>query len=332
MDKLRGTREQIQALRSVVDDARTCLDELRSRMDAMSKAIRCTPLGPDELLVRTNAGFYLVVPTWNIDVAIGVIRDGVIEPWTNAVVSHTLKRGDVFVNVGANYGYYAALGAHTVGSEGAVYAVEANPHIFVYLLKSIWWTGCPGVIRPFQFAAYSETVPEIKLVFDRQFLGGGSVIGAAAIEGSNELIPWRADNIVKMVNERREWQLHGLFTTVTTEGRRLDDTLPTERPVRLMMLDIEGAEPNAILGARELIRRSPGIEIVMEWWHGHYDNPERRPAIDAMWDFLLDDRKLKPHRICHEGYREGEMPRLEPLTREGLFKIPHGDVFLRNAA
>jgi hypothetical protein len=71
--------------------------------------------------------------------------------------------------------------------------------------------------------------------------------------------------------------------------------------------------------------------MVMEWApHAYQVDPSRRPHIDAMWDFLLDEQGFRAARICPEGYRGvGHMPRLDPLTRETLFHVPHSDLLLR---
>ena len=111
------------------------------------------PLGPGEILAITLRGLHMVVPSWNLDVGPGIIRDGVIEPWTNEVLLSVLREGDCFVNVGANFGYYSLLGAQRVGRLGSVYAIEANPYVFLYLVKSAFWSGFPHVIRMFNAAA-----------------------------------------------------------------------------------------------------------------------------------------------------------------------------------
>lgn len=45
-------------------------------------------------------------------------------------VKNLLRRGMTFVDVGANIGYYSALGAHLVGPTGRVIAFEPNPSAF----------------------------------------------------------------------------------------------------------------------------------------------------------------------------------------------------------
>ena len=136
---------------------------------------RIIPLSVKELLVETVFGFYLVAPSYNIDVAIGVVRDGIIEPWTTNVVRRLLKENQVYINLGANFGYYAALGAQLVGRKGKVYAIEANPHIFVFLLKTMYWSGYPDVIHAYNLAIYSEDDCALDFIFDPQYLGNGAI-------------------------------------------------------------------------------------------------------------------------------------------------------------
>jgi hypothetical protein len=58
------------------------------------------PFGNNSVIAQTLHGFYLVVPTWNVDVAIGIIRDGIIEPHTTAVARALARPGMTVVNAG----------------------------------------------------------------------------------------------------------------------------------------------------------------------------------------------------------------------------------------
>jgi FkbM family methyltransferase len=52
------------------------------------------------------------------------------EPATTAYVGLALRTGDVFVDIGANHGYFTILAAALVGPEGRVCAFEPNPRVF----------------------------------------------------------------------------------------------------------------------------------------------------------------------------------------------------------
>src|SRR5215467_8450810 len=47
------------------------------------------------------------------------------EPDVRAALLHFLKPGDVFLDCGANIGYFSVLAGHLVGPEGQVIAIEA---------------------------------------------------------------------------------------------------------------------------------------------------------------------------------------------------------------
>ena len=57
-------------------------------------------------MVQATWGGWMVVPAFNVDVAIGVVRDGMIEPWTTRLVQELLRPGQTYINAGANFGYY----------------------------------------------------------------------------------------------------------------------------------------------------------------------------------------------------------------------------------
>jgi FkbM family methyltransferase len=48
-----------------------------------------------------------------------------------------LKGGDVFIDVGANIGFYSLLASPLVGSDGQVVAIEADPEMFQILNENI---------------------------------------------------------------------------------------------------------------------------------------------------------------------------------------------------
>src|ERR1700683_4353013 len=93
-------------------------------------------LGDHKLLVRATWGGLMVIPTFNVDVVIGLVRDGVIEPWTTRLVQELLREGQVAINIGANFGYYPCLAGHIVGPSGKMIAVEANPHLIPFLMNT----------------------------------------------------------------------------------------------------------------------------------------------------------------------------------------------------
>jgi len=54
-------------------------------------------------------------------------EQGIWEPYETSLVLSLLRPGDVFVDVGANIGYFSVVAASVVGAQGAVFAFEPDP-------------------------------------------------------------------------------------------------------------------------------------------------------------------------------------------------------------
>ncbi len=62
---------------------------------------------------------------------------GTWEPHISAFVSSRLKKGDYFIDIGANIGYYSLLASTLIEKEGKVIAIEASPKVFEMLQRHI---------------------------------------------------------------------------------------------------------------------------------------------------------------------------------------------------
>lgn len=74
-----------------------------------------------------------------------LLTEGRWEPHVGRVVQAVLRPGDVFVDVGANIGYFSLMGACLVGQEGHVYALEPCRRTFARLLEHIRLNGLNNV-------------------------------------------------------------------------------------------------------------------------------------------------------------------------------------------
>ena len=274
-------------------------------------ASRRTPplyLGDRRVLADTNWGGRLVVPSFNLDVAIGVVRDGVIEPWTTRLVEELTREGDVVVNVGAHFGYYAVLAALRVGPRGRVVAVDANPHIIPYLVASLYWSGVPDRVDVFHCAAWRESGQKLDFLFSPAYMGGSSA--QRLWKSATQRFPvasslgealWddRFVDIARDSNGRISLQTDRVVP-YQVETRAIDEICADVSEVHLIHMDIEGAEAFALGGARALIARSPDIRIVFEWSASRYilGSDEARAAFHEIWSWLAENgfyvRMLQP--------------------------------------
>ncbi|MEH6586417.1 MAG: FkbM family methyltransferase [Halioglobus sp.] len=74
-------------------------------------------------------------------------EEGIWEPYESSLVLELLQPGHVFVDVGANIGYFSLLAATRVGDAGAVFAFEPDPANFELFMASTRHNNLSNVIR-----------------------------------------------------------------------------------------------------------------------------------------------------------------------------------------
>ncbi len=163
---------------------------------------------------------------WPDDHDIGrhVASSGVYEPHVTARLRSMLRSGDVFVDVGANVGFFTALAAHVVGAHGAVIAVEPMEKNLQLIYRAIAANGWKQV-RVLACAATDRH--EIVRLASGPGTSNGQVI--AADQGGAQEFYAQAD--------------------------RLDDLIGTLERIDLVKFDIEGFELHAWKGFERTLRR-----------------------------------------------------------------------------
>ena len=95
-------------------------------------------------ITRTRYGF--AIETWFADIGQSYIYFfGVWEPHISRYIARHLHQGDIFIDIGANIGYYSLLAAGCVGKSGKVISIEASPTIFEYLRGNVGLNGFSNV-------------------------------------------------------------------------------------------------------------------------------------------------------------------------------------------
>ena len=295
---------------------------------------RIIPLGPNELAVQTAWGGWVVVPTFNLDVALGPIRDGVIEPWTTRLVQETLRHGDTYLNAGGNFGYYVALGGSIVCGAGRVIGIEPNPYILPFLMKTTYWCGWIGITEIYRAALWHEAGREVEFMFDPQYLGGGTANGvwrggfggAVRVADASSAI-WSAANMDGLFDAQGKWMKDkGIFVPFKTTTQTIDAIVGGAR-VDVIHLDIEGAEPFALLGAKETIRSNPGLKLITEWSSNasRQGSAELKAAVRDVFTFMGElgyrARYLEPWVAPDGGISMTDYLDFEWLDSQA----PHGD-------
>jgi FkbM family methyltransferase len=166
-----------------------------------------------------------------------VRNSGTWEPAVGRVLLEAMSRrpGAVFVDVGANVGYFSLLIAKAF-PQAAVHAFEPHPLTFQVLRMNTWQFNdriCAWSV------ALSDSIGTMALSTSPHNLGDTKGVSARHLMHASTVAPYM----------------------------RLDD-LFFEQSVDLVKIDVQGAELAVLQGMQEVIARSPGVRIVMEFSPG----------------------------------------------------------------
>lgn len=189
------------------------------------------------------------------------------EPYVSRYLEETIRFGDIVIDGGAHIGLHALRVARLVGPTGKVIAVEPDPDNARLLTENL--------------ARYGYTNVEV------QVCALGDHTGTALLYRSPERT---SDH--RLMQPRTEPARAALPVRVVT----LDDLcryLPA--PVRLVKLDIQGSEPAAVRGMTALLKRSPSMELITEYWPEGLAEADMQPhaflesLVDTRWTLLSLD-------------------------------------------
>jgi len=172
--------------------------------------------------------------------AVAVLKPELTE---TRLLLNCLRAGDVFFDVGSNWGYYTLLAASVVGDRGLVVSIEADPGVVPQLLEAVNRSGVANVL----------------------------VVNAAVTEraglGASLRRPFYKADTAGFVDSFSSSRRGATVVTRTLDMVWRQVGCPG---VRMMKIDIEGFEPLAIRGARELLT-SGGCDFVQvevsNWAH-----------------------------------------------------------------
>ena len=166
---------------------------------------------------------------------------GIWEPNLTHWMSERLAPGDVFIDVGANVGYFTLLASQRVGKKGAVVAIEALPKTCEILQMNLEANNISNV-RAVNMAAWDKEEPL------KMFTRAENPPGTTTVMNA-----WAG-----------KWELD---SQCTVQAAPLSSILkPAEiAGARLVKMDVEGAEWHAIQGMQPILDASrQDLEIVLE--------------------------------------------------------------------
>jgi len=166
---------------------------------------------------------------------------GVWEPNLTYWIKNRLRAEDVFVDVGANIGYFSLLASKCVGALGRVVAVEALPQTARILEENLLLNRTQNV-RIANAAAWDQD-GEVEL-----FTSVAGPVGTTTVSPE-----WAS-----------QWALGDRFKV---PAKPLYEILSIEeiRRARLIKIDVEGAEWQVVSGMEKIFNElRPDVEIILE--------------------------------------------------------------------
>lgn len=242
----------------------TLLSQLQYRLTKKGKfAVANTFFGrPMDVILPAGMDLYLI----------GAKSHGSELRLTKYLVRH-LREGDIFLDIGAHFGYYSLLASSLVGSKGRVIGIEASPSIYQVLKKN---TNHVKHIDIFNIAATENE----KLISFYEF----------PIRYSEY------NTIYAKQYEKTLWFKRNLPTAVKVKGKRMDSHLKRLRIIpKIVKIDVEGAEYDVVRGLDKLIEAHIPT-IISEYLIGNRSSANHKKAAE----FLIS-KKYQANLIKQDG-------------------------------
>jgi FkbM family methyltransferase len=158
-----------------------------------------------------------------------------------------LRAGDTAIDVGANIGLYSLLFAKLVGPAGRVIAFEPESENHARLMHNLALNGQPAVVAE-ELAVYRTTGSVILNVFE-------PALGA-----------WHSIGAPRLPHALRRGEMAAPTSAVKVACVTLDDYCASAGidRIHLLKIDVEGAEPDVLEGARGLLSAGAVDRVLFE--------------------------------------------------------------------
>lgn len=225
-------------------------------------------------VVETNYGKFFVDPVSNFGNAI--VSDHAYEEEVIESLEGILKPGDTFLDLGANEGFFSILASKIVGSEGKVIAIEPQSRLQSVLVRNIAENNAFNINVYQRVISDSQGVANLTLSPDMNTGSSGLVRVTKYKTATEDIIQLTFKQFIDQLNVKK---------------------------IKLMKIDIESFEYEAVLGSKESFKTDLVENIALEL---HPDILKSRGKSGSeIVDFLIS-----------AGYKENKKYRNLILTKE----------------
>lgn len=224
-------------------------------------------LSDDEVVTKIFSGAKMHLDPKDVGFVPNLVLDGDWERNITKAWLSVVKKGDVVVDIGANFGYYGILAAQFTERKSKNILFEANPNLIRYIKKSLVensFEECSIV----ENLAIAEKAGRVKLNILKDFIASSSLHSP--------------ENIDKYMHGKMPIKVE---SSVTVQAITLDEYCAKNniQSIDLIKMDIEGYEDKAYDGMRNIVRSSPNLTMFVEFTRDAYDNPKN------FYDEMLKD-------------------------------------------
>jgi FkbM family methyltransferase len=198
-----------------------------------------TLIDHETVLVQTIHGIKYLIPSSDLVMTPQLIIYRQWEANLSRLLIKLCQPGTIFVDVGANFGYFTCLIASNMGkTQGSkVIAIEPNPYLITLLEKNIRinWSQAPIEVVAMGCGS-SKSVAT--LVVQNGNFSNGSISTGNNLKNTDAAVEVKIDT--------------------------LDNILLNEPRIDVIKIDVEGYEPAVFAGAQQILANN-SIKFIIEW-------------------------------------------------------------------
>lgn len=187
------------------------------------------------MIIRVN-GYPMSSHVLDRFAALVLWRMGLLEAFEQKLIKQLCSPGMQVLDIGANIGFHTLQMSAAVGPAGRVWAFEPDPGNFNTLQQNLARNGCSNV-RAVQ-AAVSSRTETITLYRSTVHNGDHRIYNPGEQDGG----------------------------AVSVQAVALGEFFNENQVIDLIKMDIQGAEGLALAGMERILKASPNLVILMEFW------------------------------------------------------------------